>query len=71
MSSKNQHYAFFMDNQQCKICGRKAVYHYYSVLACCACKVFFRRNASKGLVRSVFFCLNRISLQDFQGETQM
>ena len=49
-----------MDEKHCKICGRKAVYAYYSVLACPPCKVFFRRNALNGLVRTTFLFLKDV-----------
>ena len=29
---------------QCKICEGPALYSYYGVIVCSACKVFFRRN---------------------------
>lgn len=34
----------------CKICGAPALYKYFGVVSCHACKVFFKRNAQIGLV---------------------
>ncbi len=36
----------------CKICGAPALYKYFGVVSCHACKVFFKRNAQIGLVSS-------------------
>ncbi len=35
---------------KCTICGASAIYSYYGVIACQPCKVFFRKNARRGLV---------------------
>ncbi len=35
---------------KCAICGGPALYSYFGVIACEACKVFFRKNAKQGLV---------------------
>jgi hypothetical protein len=38
---------------ECKICGASALYSYYGVVVCSSCKVFFKRNAQKKLVRTI------------------
>ena len=35
---------------QCRICEAFAQYSFYGALACCSCKVFFKRNAEHGQV---------------------
>ncbi len=37
---------------ECKICGASALYKYFGVISCHACKIFFKRNAQIGLVCS-------------------
>ncbi len=36
--------------RECTVCGAPAIYSYFGVIACQPCKVFFRRNAERGLV---------------------
>jgi len=39
-------------SSKCKICGAPALYKYFGVISCHACKIFFKRNAETGLVSS-------------------
>lgn len=46
---------------ECRICGSTAVYCYFGVIACEACKVFFRRNAQYGEVSCIALKGNHLS----------
>ncbi len=42
-------------SNQCRICGAPAVYSYFGVISCHACKIFFRRNAEQRQVIRIFY----------------
>lgn len=44
---------------QCQICRSTAVYRYFGVISCEACKVFFKRNGLHGQVSFIFFQFSR------------
>jgi len=45
------------EDKICGVCGDKALGFNFDAISCESCKAFFRRNAPKGLVSSVFWFL--------------
>ena len=52
--SKNKKHQVTTTENECKVCGAPAKGSYYGAISCGPCKIFFKRNAEHGLVKSKY-----------------